>query len=106
VRSKAAAPKGAPPAPTLQRTTRKKAASREPAGSKQVGLAVAVPTRKLPSLTKATLSGEILLLDRARSLINSGQPAQALPLLNTYHRRFPAGVLARESEVLRQRALP
>jgi hypothetical protein len=44
-------------------------------------------------------------LDRARSLINSGHPAQALPLLNTYRRRFPAGVLARESEVLRQRAL-
>jgi hypothetical protein len=53
----------------------------------------------------SSLTQEISLLDRARVLINDGKMEQGLSLLNIYRQRFPAGVLARESELLRQRAL-
>ncbi len=52
----------------------------------------------------AALSEEVALLDRARALLQGGRTGRALALLESYHRRFPSGVLAREAKLLRERA--
>ncbi len=53
----------------------------------------------------ASLGPEISMLDRARSLIDSGQPKAALELLDAYDIQFPAGALAPEARVIRVQAL-
>jgi hypothetical protein len=54
---------------------------------------------------KSTLAEEVALLDRARGFVNSGRSALALSVLDDYRRKFPNGILARESLVLRRRAV-
>lgn len=48
---------------------------------------------------------ELVLLDRARSLLQAGNAPPALTVLNDYRRRFPSGALKQEAAVLRVEAL-
>jgi hypothetical protein len=57
------------------------------------------------SADNGQLREEILLLDRARSSLREGSARQALTLLDDYRQRFPAGILKREAELLRQRSV-
>jgi len=57
------------------------------------------------SADNGQLREEILLLDRARSSLREGSPSLALTLLDDYRQRFPAGILNREAELLRQRSV-
>jgi hypothetical protein len=57
------------------------------------------------SADNGQLREEILLLDRARSSLREGSASQALTLLDDYRQRFPAGILKREAELLRQRSV-
>ena len=52
-----------------------------------------------------SLTPEIELLDRARSLTDAGRPGEALEQLNAYDARFPVGTLAPEARLIRVRAL-
>jgi hypothetical protein len=56
------------------------------------------------SADNGQLREEILLLDRARSALRDGSASLALTLLDEYRQRFPAGILNREAELLRQRS--
>lgn len=56
------------------------------------------------SADNGQLREEILLLDRARSALREGSASTALTLLDDYRQRFPAGILNREAELLRQRS--
>jgi len=56
------------------------------------------------SADSGQLREEILLLDRARSALRQGSASSALSLLDDYRQRFPAGILNREAELLRQRS--
>lgn len=58
-----------------------------------------------PNAAPSTLAQEVKLLDRARSLVHQGNHAAALSLLDTYRSRYPKGVLQREAQLLRERAL-
>jgi len=70
------------------------------------------PTASEPKAAVAAEAGadsgqlreEILLLDRARSALRDGSANLALTLLDDYRQRFPAGILEREAELLRQRS--
>ncbi len=53
----------------------------------------------------ASLAPELDLLDRARSLLDSGRLDAALSLLDSYDSRFPAGTLAPEARVIRIQTL-
>jgi TolA-binding protein len=44
---------------------------------------------------------QVGLVDRARALLNAGDPAGALRLIDAYGRRFPRGLLAEEASMLR-----
>lgn len=50
------------------------------------------------------LRDEIALLDRARVALQKGQRKRALQALEQYRQRHPAGILERESELLRGQA--
>ena len=56
------------------------------------------------SADNGQLREEILLLDRARTALRQGSANRALSLLDDYRQRFPAGILNREAELLRQRS--
>jgi hypothetical protein len=58
-----------------------------------------------PANRQATLSDELGALDRARLALAGGDARRALDELDTYDRRFPAGRLQLEAEVLRIDAL-
>lgn len=51
------------------------------------------------------LAAELALLRRARAALTGGAPADALPLLDEFERRFGAGHLAEEGALLRVQAL-
>jgi hypothetical protein len=51
------------------------------------------------------LAAELALLRRARAALTGGTPAEALPLLDEFERRFGAGHLAEEGALLRVQAL-
>lgn len=53
----------------------------------------------------ASLAPEIALLDRARTLIETGHPAAALSTLDNYDAQFPSGTLSPEARVIRIQAL-
>src|SRR5690606_26967779 len=53
----------------------------------------------------ASLNEEVALLDRARSAVRAGHPADALTRLDEHSARFPKGSLALEAQVLRVQAL-
>lgn len=50
----------------------------------------------LPEVETAPLAAELSLVDRARSLLGTGQPEQSLALLTGYEREFPAARLLPE----------
>lgn len=58
-----------------------------------------------PGSGLASLAPELLLLDRARKLLDMARPAQALATLDAYDAQFPAGTLAPEARVIRVQAL-
>jgi hypothetical protein len=68
---------------------------------------VALDTAEAPAaaMHAATLSAELGALDRARLSLAGGDARRALDALDTYDRRFPAGRLQLEAEVLRIDAL-
>lgn len=54
--------------------------------------------------TSRTLREEVQLLDGARSALRAGDASGAFAALARYDRRFPSGMLRKESALLRQRA--
>jgi outer membrane protein assembly factor BamD (BamD/ComL family) len=54
---------------------------------------------------RSTLAAEVALLDGVRRSLASGVPGDALQSLARYERRFPAGLLASDAEVLTIEAL-
>jgi hypothetical protein len=63
------------------------------------------PKGSTASKPTENLGSQIALLDRARSLSQAGQAAQALRVLDEYEQRFPKGALAQEATVARVEAL-
>lgn len=65
------------------------------------------PAPKRPSAPPPAddLAAELALLRRARAALTGGTPAEALPLLDEFERRFGAGHLAEEGALLRVQAL-
>jgi TolA-binding protein len=66
--------------------------------------AIAPPPAAVAS-SPARLADEIALLDRAEAAVSRGDFRGALAQLGEHYRRFPAGTLTQEAEVLRIRAL-
>ena len=63
------------------------------------------PASPPPTSSPSTFSAELSALDRARALLDSGDPAAALMELDAYAARFPQGAMAPESTLLRIEAL-
>jgi hypothetical protein len=67
--------------------------------------AAAVSASVSPSATASfrpsPLTVELSLLDEARGALRSGDPAQALAILDAYRREFPSGKMAADEAALR-----
>jgi TolA-binding protein len=84
----APAPETAPPAAPL---TSPSASARRP-----------IPTH---ALTAPPVHEELVVLGRASAVLNSGDAAKALSILDTYDARFPHAAMAQEATVLRIESL-
>jgi hypothetical protein len=61
-----------------------------------------IPTHPLPA---PSVHEELVVLGRARAVLNSGDAARALSILDTYDARFPHAAMAQEATVLRIESL-
>ena len=84
-----------PPETEEKPPVEKKPRGRRGGGSKQPKVALAA----------SDISGEVGLLDDARVALAAGDPDRALSALEEHGRRFKAGVLGEEAQVLRIQAL-
>jgi len=55
--------------------------------------------------TSSSFEAEVSLLDQARAALDSGRPAAALSVLDSYAARFPHGTMAPEATLVRILAL-
>jgi len=63
------------------------------------------PPNKVSVAASANAAAELAMLDQARGAIRSGEPAEALSILDAYRSRFPRGAMGPEASILRVEAL-
>ncbi len=115
----AATAAGRAPAPTTAPATVEPAAEPPPISPADLKAAPPVVTPSAPSTghiavapvapatvpSGGSLPAEIAALDRARTSLEGGDPAQALVQVDAYEARYPNGTFSEEAEVLRIEAL-
>lgn len=94
----AASPVGAPAQLAQQESAPLPAARR-------VAARAAARTASVPSPASDEVRAQVVLVDRARALVNAGNAVGALRMIDDYHRRFPAGLLSEEASLLRIQAV-
>lgn len=65
----------------------------------------AIPSARAPAAGPSELSEQVSSLDRARSALAGGNPAEAQRLVEDHEKKFRGGALGQEAEVLRIQAL-
>ncbi len=58
-----------------------------------------------PQASTTSLTEQVAALDHARAVLDAGDPAQAIALVDAYETRFPNGAFVQEADVLRVDAL-